>query len=762
MREVSDLFEACASSLWGTMTSHSGTAGFRVPDYQRSYDWSEEKITRLLEDCANGFYYLTQSDESFTFLGTLILVKERSKEPSFDGTSLAVVDGQQRITTLILVSCALIEVISEHISDAEHLPEFVQKWIKQETEFQLNELFKCTIGQMQGRGRLYKYPKIVRDEDHRAKHGHEYEYYSYVSRFLMAFAEFYQNQEKAFRIPSARDEDASEQRFVNNYRFIRNQILSLLSPQEVDSSLDTEVLQSQDFQKRGIQQLFEKLDVFPDQSKKNQALSEISKGCIADGLVRLVLFSSYINNCVVLTRVETDDESSAFDIFDALNTTGEPLTAIETFKPRVIQFEKAVGRFKGSSSEQAFSDIENNINGRFENTDSRQRETKEVLVTFALYIDGTKESKELNSQRRYLRSRFEKIESKENKQTFVQNFRDIAEFRAKYWHKDGIYSLPYYHSHGTAEELQLCFQFISDMNTSLALPIAARFWSHYKRTGNEEEFLNAVRALTAFIIFRRSVTGGTKGIDTDFRSMMSKSSEEGDALCAGLHFNNEILGIASFKKLLRSYLSAQKIGVTDKSNWINQVREVPLAQHSKSLVRYLIMAGAHHAIPDHERPGKLTREGVRPTDEREYLAYANWISDLYKTVEHVAPESNPGNGWDEDIYKRPVTRHTIGNLTLLPQEENSVAGNSGWPRKRVFYLALMETNKAKQEEWFQEAKTNGFDFPRKTQQLLKRGHRLHLLDSLSGIEDWNEKFIYERGDNILSLAWDKISPWLFE
>ena len=129
MQPVSDLFEAKADNFWETMTSYGGNVGFRVPEYQRTYDWSQEKIKRLLEDCLNGFYYLSnkaerESDkserESYTFLGTLILVKEKS-EPSFDGASLSVVDGQQRLTTLILLCCALIEELLLRQDDVQHL-----------------------------------------------------------------------------------------------------------------------------------------------------------------------------------------------------------------------------------------------------------------------------------------------------------------------------------------------------------------------------------------------------------------------------------------------------------------------------------------------------------------------------------------------------------------------------------------------------------------------------------------------------------------
>ena len=38
-----DPFTAKAENFEKTMTNHSGNVGFRVPEYQRTYDWSEEK-----------------------------------------------------------------------------------------------------------------------------------------------------------------------------------------------------------------------------------------------------------------------------------------------------------------------------------------------------------------------------------------------------------------------------------------------------------------------------------------------------------------------------------------------------------------------------------------------------------------------------------------------------------------------------------------------------------------------------------------------
>lgn len=760
MREVKELFKAYAESLWETMMSHGGTAGFLIPDYQRTYDWSHDKIGRLLEDCANGFFQLTDSKESFTFLGTLILIKEKS-EPTFDGTSLTVVDGQQRLTTLLLINCALIESILNNLHLVENLPKEYRNWVKKEADLQLNELFNCTVGQLPGRATTHIYPRIIRHVDNRAKEYFDADYQSIVSQFFMKFSDYYQQDEKEF-IYSPSNVDGTVKRFKSNFEFIREQLKYISDHQVMEADIDCEKVKCKDFERRGFRSLFKKLEVFEKDAERNTAISDISKNTDVEILIRLILFSSYMINCVVLTRVETDDDNSAFDIFDALNTTGEPLTAIETFKPRVIQFENDKGRYEGSSSEQAFNSIEEELNRKFSSTDKRQRETKEIVVSFALYADGTKESKELSAQRRYLRSRFDKISDKHNRIQFVQNLADIATFRDRYWDKDSIHKLISYHSVNYVDVLQLCFRFISDMNTSLALPILARYWAQFNKTNNDTELISAAKAVTAFIVIRRSVTGHTRGIDSDFRSLMSTNSSEGDTWCIGLDFKNQLPSIDNLKMALRSFLQANYIGVTDKASWTRQVSNVGIASYSRPLSKFLILAAANYARPDSDQPGLLTRVNMRRSDEQHYLTYDNWTSDLYKTIEHVAPDSNPGSGWDGNIYMRPETRHSIGNLTLLPQEENSSAGNSGWPRKKIFYLALAEKDQSAQEGYFNEAKKQGFQFPKNTEELLRNGQRLHILDSICSVENWDEGIIQARTKNLLSLAWDTIEPWLFK
>lgn len=70
---------------------------FGVPNYQRSYKWEEEHIKSLFSDLTKSI----DNSESEYFLGTIVLSKkENSKE-------LEIVDGQQRITTIVILLSAI-------------------------------------------------------------------------------------------------------------------------------------------------------------------------------------------------------------------------------------------------------------------------------------------------------------------------------------------------------------------------------------------------------------------------------------------------------------------------------------------------------------------------------------------------------------------------------------------------------------------------------------------------------------------------------
>ena len=768
MDDAQNLFEAKAESLSGTMNSHAGRVGFRIPEYQRNYDWTTENIKRLLENCLNGFDNCWRTESpSYTFLGTIILVNERqSKERVFDGTSLAVVDGQQRLTTLSLLCCVLIETLIHHQHDISSLNQANQSWLKEEIDFHMHTLFDCVIGRLPTRGSDFQFPRIVRGVDTRASNAKDAEYRSVVGTFLRDFGQFYAQQEHQFE-PKA-DKGSEAKRLRANYDFIKGQIglaLDRVSDDDKDYALDFERTGRTEFGKASVRRLFEKLD-FTNQTAANRAIDQVSNAPAVSALARLIAFSSYVTSSVILTRVETEDDNYAFDIFDALNTTGEPLTAIETLRPRIIQFENRQEGFSGSESQRHLLTLSKCLDEVYTDTDKRQKVTKELIVSFALYLEGKRIGLPLSTQRTYLRSGFDTFPDNATgaaqRRWFVKSIADVSEFRY-YWYCDrsdrrGTDAIRSTHA---PDELKLCIAFLNAMNTSLALPLLARYWV-LSQEGKipESEFLDATKALTAFLVFRRTVTGGTAGIDTKFRGLMSnRPATGGDPLCAGRKGQNNLLSADALKAELRERYLKDPCDMSDKHTWVDRARSVPLASYSRPLCRFLLLAGSHNAGPDAKSSGLLTRDAVRQSEDLNYLSFDKWESPLYETVEHVAPDSDSRGTWDPHIYEDNA-RHSLGNLILLPQKENIKIGNADWTKKKLYYLALTARTEPEKEAALRKAESSGLPFGKKTRDLLDANERLRMLDSLNSVHTWDRRLIEKRTERLLSLAWDQIWPWL--
>lgn len=82
---------------------------FIIPDYQRPYKWDYDKCNILWDDLKN-FYIENISNDKEYFLGTIVTCKVN------DG--LEIIDGQQRITTLMLLLRAFYQHLNEMESDA--------------------------------------------------------------------------------------------------------------------------------------------------------------------------------------------------------------------------------------------------------------------------------------------------------------------------------------------------------------------------------------------------------------------------------------------------------------------------------------------------------------------------------------------------------------------------------------------------------------------------------------------------------------------
>jgi hypothetical protein len=77
---------------------------FRIPSYQRDYSWTLEEVAALLEDIDETL----QGPSGQHFLGTVVLAKNADR--------YEIVDGQQRLTTLML----LVHALLQQLPDADH------------------------------------------------------------------------------------------------------------------------------------------------------------------------------------------------------------------------------------------------------------------------------------------------------------------------------------------------------------------------------------------------------------------------------------------------------------------------------------------------------------------------------------------------------------------------------------------------------------------------------------------------------------------
>ncbi|NBV99974.1 MAG: DUF262 domain-containing protein, partial [Proteobacteria bacterium] len=127
--KIDDLFAAESKTIRRIFGVDS--TGFYVPAYQRDYSWDSEKVERLLDDVLFGTYNTLDNHKSITFLGTIIVVETSNDNDQkiTRGTSpeaiLGIVDGQQRLTTLLMLIVALHSELRTY--NVDDLPESMKK-----------------------------------------------------------------------------------------------------------------------------------------------------------------------------------------------------------------------------------------------------------------------------------------------------------------------------------------------------------------------------------------------------------------------------------------------------------------------------------------------------------------------------------------------------------------------------------------------------------------------------------------------------------
>lgn len=101
---------------------------YQIPIYQRPYQWTKENCEKLLDDLFFNYEYDRESDY---FCGSLVLVKfdPNSKTETYD-----IVDGQQCLSTFILLAKVLSDLYNDCLSDPKYLERLQEGWKDRHTE----------------------------------------------------------------------------------------------------------------------------------------------------------------------------------------------------------------------------------------------------------------------------------------------------------------------------------------------------------------------------------------------------------------------------------------------------------------------------------------------------------------------------------------------------------------------------------------------------------------------------------------------------
>lgn len=725
--------------------------GFYVPVYQRAFTWGAEQVERLFEDLNAGLNRTVDGRSPATFLGSVILFEGRSSVSpkianALPGQVLHVVDGQQRLTTLLLAFAILARQAAQHHTDllselAGNPPDMVSEWLLSNLQ-QLREMLFAAIAldSFVGDNEFKWKPRLIRQlTDRWGNTATDALYESDIAWYLIEIIRKRQNSAELTSVVIPRNRP----HLKLAVDAIEAEVSKALAGTPDDSVLsDLAFLQDISATNRliGPSELESPItDV--------NALSEVRKKSI-----RLAAIAHFLLNGVLVIDVRAPDEDYAFILFEPLNTTGQPLTPIETLRPLVVQAEGTT--YVGSPSEMSFKLIERYMPTELEQGD-RAKRTSELLTTFALVESGEKLSRNILDQRRSLRTGYTNAGAGgagiAGQRLYVAGLAETAVFLRDVW-EDGASALVT----GGSDYDRLCLEVLRASHHTIVLPLLIRYHERAELLGTADakaDFLAVLRAVTAFWTIWRTARATTSGIDDLHRKLLREGLSETGLPALGRQFTaaNALPEPADIRAAFRNRLE-HRLRVTDRASWTGLVGAQPLYQTAKVLGRFLLLAAHEDAIPDPAAPGQCTRgvAGSFPT-----LTLATWKQ--HYSVEHIAPQNMVAadTTYDEDIYRDGLVDR-LGNLTLLPGDVNNFVGNRSWPTKRDLFAILAESVPADRLAKVQQAVVA--KMAARTKQLLLSADFMPFAKFVAAnpAPVFEADFVRARGERLAELAWDRI------
>lgn len=290
---------------------------FYIPAYQRPYSWDVDQVNRVWEDLRYGIEELSRTNDYVTFLGSIITIHDTNYQSispmvikEVPTKVLLIIDGQQRLTTLLLLIITIEDMIYANLT--------------KESKGDLAEVFSEIL---HFSGHAYKsekshglndnimYPKVIRAYADQWSYSNQENYESPIAQFLN---EYIMHREKSkekeiyksfnLNLISSSD-DLGVNKIIKNIKQFRKLIGDYITDNN-NHSLHEKFINNAE--KLSVSS--ELLESFKERHITNKKYREI---------FLLSLIMRYLFQRVFISHIKAKKEEYAFEMFDSLNTTGD-------------------------------------------------------------------------------------------------------------------------------------------------------------------------------------------------------------------------------------------------------------------------------------------------------------------------------------------------------------------------------------------------------------------------------------------------------
>ena len=619
-----------------------------IPEYQRRYAWREENIRELFDTIAettNGVFKFDPTPGSSDkedeqkisipcFLGSIIFCSV-SKEQKPAAEEYLIIDGQQRIVSLLVILRYALYEIREIIAKLEDN-------IEEVTENKNNKVM------WEIQGKETEISDCLKKVSIKRRNGQEYE-----------------------REGSKKEGD----------------ILAYINTEQDENSIKTIEEQIADAIDEGFNSIKRKANLDQDDTPINQAKFYIQ-------------FTSHILRNITFCWLYISGEKSedyAIDMFNIMNSTGEPLTGFDILKSTLYKIQPVFGNRIGEIQDDLSSYLKQN----------RQKiiqHTGKLILLLSIYRDDYGDDvvsdKQFAKQKRYVQKICKNNGGENNTRETI--YPHAAEVLESYGANNGNDTSETIYPHvadapgaygiddenNTGEEIcsdveeiskfyitkwikkkhdyngeaGFCFNFLIDLRHDRTLPTLLRF------DRQTDQINSAIKVCTAFsVIWRLLHNVSTGGVDKKYLEIyqeleLSTQEPSIESLRDGL--------IEKLKDKITTILnvSSEDIKLSFQSKWTEILKDVPIYIKNGKLARFLILLASNRLTYQDK---VLVRTGGL-----NLLTPENYNSSTYKTIDHIIPQK-PENK-DDTINNV----HTLGNLTLLPLKFNAALKNADFNTKK--------------------------------------------------------------------------------